>query len=211
MESYALTVIMPLYNQESLFRIGLDSIPARDDIEIIVIDDGSTDNSLEEVRNYQLSSRKNIVVLHNEQNKGEAYSANRGIDEAKGKYIVRLDSDGDYFINLENAMPYLDGTDMVYYCFQVNSGDIWGVRADERTHAGGAAKFIRKEFLGDLRHPRLEVGCDSELYKKLLEKKPTERFLKPDVMLYHYNYPRQGSQLWRLQNGEVKTGQTRED
>ena len=76
---------MPLYNQERLFKIGLDSIPPREDIEIIIIDDGSTDDSLEEVRNYQLTSPKNITVLRNEKNMGVAYTVNKGIDHAKGE------------------------------------------------------------------------------------------------------------------------------
>jgi len=211
MDKYKLTVIMPLWNQEELFRIGLDSVPARDDIEIIVIDDGSTDNSLEEVRNYQLSSKKNIVILHNEKNKGEAYSANRGLDEAHGEYVTRLDSDGDYFVNLENAFPYLDGTDMVYYCLRSNDGDIWGVGKNERSHCGGAVKFIRREFFGDLRYRRIETGCDGDLYGELLRKNPTETFLPPAVMFKHYNYPRKGSMMWNLLNGVTKSGTIRED
>ena len=206
-----LSVIMPLWNQEKLFKIGLDSIPERDDIEIIVIDDGSDDDSALEVLRYKEHHNKNITLLRNGKNKGEAYSANRGIDVAKGEYIVRLDSDGDYFVNLENAFPYLDGTDIVYYCLQSNNGDMWGVRANERCHAGGAVKFIRREFLGDLRHPRLEVGCDSELYKELMKKNPTEKFLGREIMYYHYNYPREGSQIWKRQHGIVQSGQMRED
>ena len=96
-----LSILVPLFNQPSLFRLGLDSIPPRQDIEIIIVDDGSTDNSLNEVREYQLHSEKNIVILHNRINSGVAFSVNKGLDNANGEYIVLLGSDGDYFVDLE--------------------------------------------------------------------------------------------------------------
>lgn len=197
-----LSVIMPLYNQEKLFRIGLDSVPAREDIEIIVIDDGSTDNSLEEARDYQMLSKKNIVVLHNDRNRGVAYTVNRGLDIATGEYVVLLGSDGDYFVNLDNAFDYLT-TDLVYFSLEINDGTMWGWEE----YSGGSVKFMRREFIGDLRNPPLMNLEDNTFYKKLKEKNPTESVIGTDVMYKHYNYPREGSLIWQVMNGKTKRGE----
>lgn len=191
-----LSVIMPLYNQERLFKVGLDSIPARDDIEIIVIDDGSTDHSLEEAREYQLHSKKNIIVLRNEKNMGVAYTVNKGLDVASGDYVVLLGSDGDYFVNLENAFPYLDA-DLVYFKLQINDGSFIDGRE-------GSSKFMRREFIGDTRVPLLVNAEDNAFYKLLMEKHPTERRIHD--MYKHYNYPREGSLVWQVVNHLVERG-----
>lgn len=188
-----LSVIMPLYNQERLFKIGLDSIPPREDIEIIVIDDGSTDDSLEEVRNYQLTSPKNITVLRNERNMGVAYSVNKGFDHAKGEYIVLLGSDGDYFVDLDNALNCLE-TDLVYFQLQINSGEFLETKS-------GSSKFMRREFIGDTRCPLIKNCEDNEFYSLLVKKNPTESYLNRNIMYKHYNYPRRGSLVWNVEHG----------
>ena len=184
MDPYSLSVIMPLYNQEELFKTGLDSIPNRDDIEIIIIDDSSTDNSFSEAQKYPF---KNKTVLRNDKNMGAAYSMNRGLELAQGKYILRLDSDGDYIENLE--IP-TEG-DIVYFRIQTNNGDFLNSKA-------GANKFIRREFIGDLRYPPL-VNCeDNDFYRGLLNKNPVEYTL--NQIIYHYNYPRKGSLTWNVEH-----------
>ena len=184
---------MPLYNQERLFKIGLDSIPPREDIEIIVIDDGSTDDSLEEVRNYQLTSPKNITVLRNERNMGVAYSVNKGFDHARGEYIVLLGSDGDYFVDLDNALNCLE-TDLVYFQLQINSGEFLETKS-------GSSKFMRREFIGDTRCPLIKNCEDNEFYSLLMKKNPTESYLNRNIMYKHYNYPRRGSLVWNVEHG----------
>ena len=187
METYSLSVIMPLYNQEELFKIGLDSIPKRDDIEIIIVDDCSTDNSFLEAQKYPF---KNKTVVRNDKNMGAAYSMNRGLELAKGEYILRLDSDGDYIENLEDALPLLR-TDIVYFGIQTNKGNYLSSKA-------GANKFIRREFIKDTRYPPLVNSEDNVFYKELLDKKPTESAVSRT--LYRYNYPREGSLTWNVEH-----------
>ena len=62
--------------------------------EIIFVDDNSSDNSIKEINKYK-KKFKNLKILKNVKNLGVAQSANRGIENAKGKYIIRVDSD-DY-------------------------------------------------------------------------------------------------------------------
>ena len=122
-----LTIIIPTYNQEELIVVGLDSIPTRDDIEILIINDGSTDNTLNTILTYiQNHPEKNIRYHSFEKNKGVAAAVNYGYDNAIGEYVVLLSSDGDYFCHptFEQAFEQLDGTDMVYFNIEINSGDI---------------------------------------------------------------------------------------
>ena len=203
-----LSVIMPLYNQRDMLVIGLDSVPKRADIEIIVIDDCSTDDSFTIVEKYQKDTGKNITLLHNERNRGIGYTVNRGLDVAKGEYIVQLDSDGDYFINLENAMDELDGTDIIYFSQEINDGKFWIQSPNARYP--GSAKFVRREFIGDSREPHLENSEDNAFYKILMSKHPTEKFIDVKRMYLHYNYPRKGSLTWNVQNNITPAGMKRE-
>lgn len=86
------SIIIPVYNASKTIDKCLKSVLGQTlkDIEVIVINDCSTDDSLKKLKKY-----KNIVLLNNEKNLGPAGSRNRGLDVAKGKYIGFVDSD-DY-------------------------------------------------------------------------------------------------------------------
>jgi glycosyltransferase involved in cell wall biosynthesis len=86
------SVIMPVYNSAHYVRDAIDSIlgQTHTDIEFIIIDDASTDDSVEIVKSYS-DSRIRLVVK--DQNTGYTDSLNIGIETAKGDYIARMDSD----------------------------------------------------------------------------------------------------------------------
>lgn len=87
------SVIVPVYNNEKYLETCLNSIVRQKlkDIEIIIIDDGSTDKSAEICDKFALQDRR-IKVIHNE-NKGLGYSYNLGIGTAEGEYIGFIESD----------------------------------------------------------------------------------------------------------------------
>lgn len=89
-----ISVIIPVYNCEKYVRQTLDSVVNQTykNLEIIIIDDGSTDNSLAICNEYLTDDRVN--VFHRE-NAGVAASRQFGVDVCKGTYFVTLDSD-DY-------------------------------------------------------------------------------------------------------------------
>lgn len=89
-----ISVIIPVYNVAKYLRDCLDSVVTQKsvEIEIICIDDASTDTSLSILLEYA-SKYKNIIVLQNESNAGLSYARNRGLEVASGKYIYFLDSD----------------------------------------------------------------------------------------------------------------------
>ena len=190
-----ISVIIPVYNQEELVIRAIENIPKRDDIEIIVIDDGSEDNTWSNLIKYREEHPElfNLILLYNEENKGVAYTVNRGYDCAKGEYIVLLGSD-DYFYTeeFEKIMNELDGTDLVYFDMRVNNGDVWEINEESKTVLCGSVKFMRKDFVGNTRCPEEKVsGEDKPFYNELLAKKPTEKFTH--LVVKHYNHPRNGS------------------
>lgn len=186
-----LTVIIPVYNQEDLVIRALDSIPKRDDIEIIVIDDKSTDDTWVNLLKYA-ERNIDIILLYNEENKGVGYTVNKGLDSATGDYVVLLGAD-DYFYTkeFEKALVELDGTDIVYFNLKSNDDYVWDLREETKRIYCGSTKFIRREFLGDTRNPEIRVEEDKIFYEELLKKKPTEKFTHKIVK--HYNYPRKDS------------------
>lgn len=198
-----LTVIIPVYNQEKLVIRALESIPKRDDIETIVIDDGSTDNTWNILLKYRDANigEKDIILLYNKQNKGVGYTVNRGYDNAKGRYVVLLGSD-DYFTNkLEECLNELDGTDLVYFNLEDNEGKVWEINKESKEMYVGSVKFMKREFIGDTRCPEIRAKEDLYFYNELMKKKPTEKFTYKVVK--HYNYPRENSLTWLSQKGMI--------
>lgn len=187
------SVVIPVYNQESLIERAIRSIPLRDDIEIIVVDDGSTDDTWNKLVTIGIElNDPNFIVLHNRKNMGVGYTVNRGLDIADGEYIVLLGSD-DYFYTDEflKAMEQLDGTDLVYFDLKVNDGSIFKLTEESKRNLCGSTKFMRKEFVGDTRNPDIRQAEDWFFYDELLMKNPTERFT--NLLVKHYNFPRKGS------------------
>ena len=198
-----LTVIVPVYNQEKLVIRALESIPERNDIEIIVIDDGSTDNTWNMLLKYREDklATQDIVLLYNEENKGVGYTVNRGYNIAKGKYIVLLGSD-DYFTDkFEESLNELDGTDLIYFNLEDNEGNIWEINKKSKEMYVGSVKFMRREFIGDTRCPEIRAKEDLSFYNQLMKKKPTEKFTYKAIK--HYNYPRENSLTWLSQKGLI--------
>ena len=197
---YKVSVIIPVYNQQELVIKAINSIPKRDDIEIIVIDDGSQDNTWESIHQ---NLRENMIIIRNPINKGVAYTVNKGYDLAKGEYIILLGSD-DYFYpdEFEKCIEELDGTDLVYYDMQINNGDIWEINDESKTVLCGSVKFMRREFIGNTRCPEeKKSGEDRPFYEELLKKKPTEKFTH--LIVKHYNHPREGSLTDLVRKGVI--------
>lgn len=91
-----LSIIVPIYNMEAYLPQCLESIIQQtlQEIEILCIDDGSTDNSEEILKSY--SSQDNRIKVLKQDNQGVSKARNRGIDEAEGKYVIFMDPDDWY-------------------------------------------------------------------------------------------------------------------
>jgi glycosyltransferase involved in cell wall biosynthesis len=94
----ALTIVVPVYNTEKYLARCLDSILFKDvldNIEVICVNDGSSDSSLSILRNYEKRYPKSVVVIDKE-NGGHGSTINAALKIARGKYFKVLDSD-DWF------------------------------------------------------------------------------------------------------------------
>lgn len=94
------SLIIPNYNNEKYIKKCLDSVISQTyiNIEVILVDDCSTDDSLRIIHEYT-NIHHNIKVLQNKKNMGVSYSRDLGIKNATAKWITTLDSD-DYYINV---------------------------------------------------------------------------------------------------------------
>ena len=92
-----LSVAIPCYNSESYMRKCIDSLlPGGDDIELLIIDDGSTkDHTLEIARSYEALYPGIVRVIH-QNNKGHGGAVNTGISEASGVYFKVVDESPDF-------------------------------------------------------------------------------------------------------------------
>lgn len=119
MENQALvSVIIPVYNVEKFLRECVDSVinQTYENLEIILVDDGSTDSSGKICDEY-VDKDERVTVVH-QKNGGLSQARNRGLEESTGEYIYFLDSD-DYIT--ENSFEILlgivekDGSDIVFF------------------------------------------------------------------------------------------------
>jgi len=88
------SVILPVYNADKYLSAALESLinQTYTNLEIIAINDGSTDNSLSILKHFAKTDKR-IKVISNPKNLKISRSLNRGISKAKGKYIARMDAD----------------------------------------------------------------------------------------------------------------------
>lgn len=101
------TVLMPVYNGEKYLREAIDSIlnQTLTDFEFLIIDDGSTDNSVQIISSY---NDPRIRFVSNDTNLGISKTLNRGIDMAAAEFIARMDADDfSYPTRLQQQYDYL--------------------------------------------------------------------------------------------------------
>jgi glycosyltransferase involved in cell wall biosynthesis len=95
-ENVKISVVMPIYNAEDYLKPALDSVVNQTltDIELICVDDGSTDNSLSIIKEYQQADERIRILTEN--NAGPSIARNKGLARARGEYVIFLDADDFY-------------------------------------------------------------------------------------------------------------------
>lgn len=167
----AVSVVIANYNQDQFLVEAIESVlnQTYQDFEIIVCDDGSTDNSASRVEEIiERAGNDKVRLLRNEQNQGVSYSRNRAARAGTGKYIAFLDADDRWQPDkLDKQMAALDKSSGAAFCFT-------GTRAfaddDFESALGESTRAIR-----EIRHWERAYNC-------LLRKPVTEgrwpRFLE---------------------------------
>ena len=129
---FKVSIILTVFNGERFLREAIESCLAQTyvNLELIIIDDGSTDNGLEIINSFH---DDRIQLFINESNKGQSYSRNRGIKESSGDYIAIMDADDVAYPNrIERQLDYLkvNGADICFtWADLIDSvGNITGVK-----------------------------------------------------------------------------------
>jgi glycosyltransferase involved in cell wall biosynthesis len=105
------SIIIPYYNSAKTILRALNSVVNQTykDYEIILIDDGSIDNSYKIVNDFIKKNKKIKIINIHQENTGPSKARNRGINKAKGKYIAFLDSDDEWSFNkLESQIELME-------------------------------------------------------------------------------------------------------
>lgn len=192
-----LSILTPVWNQEDLVIKGLESIPRRDDIEVIVRDDGSTDNTLANLRKYKEEHPElRMRVYSNGKNLGVAATANKLIASAKGEFFHFLMSD-DYLLTDKYSKMvdslYETQADVVCINLIENSGLEYDLNeTNGNFYCAQACRFIRREFISGIKYPeKVKCGEDGFFHADMMARNPKVEYSHCPV--YRYNYPREGS------------------
>ena len=166
-EDYKISVIVPVYNIEQYLPRCLDSILSQTyrNLEIIVVDDGSTDNSAYVIRKYAKKDERIIPIF--KKNTGVSDTRNKALDRATGDYIGF--ADGDDYIEpdmyehlLNNALKY--EADISHCGYQM----VFPSRVDYYFNTGTLREQDSREGLKDLMSGNnlVEPGIWNKLYTK---------------------------------------------
>ena len=194
-----ISVIVPVYNSEKFLKECLDSILAQTyaDIEIIAVNDGSTDNSLSVIK--AIADKDARVKIISIENHGVSYARNVGIENSSGEFLCFVDSD-------DTLEP--DALKILFDDITDNNADISSCLMVERNHDGSVeiwkdeqpivkhlednefmysscAKLYRKSFLGDTRFENgRKIHEDSFFTFECCVKKPI--FVARNLSIYNY-------------------------
>lgn len=140
------SVIIPVYNAEKTLHLCVDSLLNQNyaDMELILVNDGSGDSSLEICNEYQ--DQNSLVRVIDKPNGGVSTARNAGLDAATGKYILFVDSDDYVSINYFKTLDELGANrhyDLLMFSFAVTDGITTHSKAAEAFSADCAEDSIR--------------------------------------------------------------------
>lgn len=160
------SVIIPVYNVAPYLREALDSVVRQTyrNLDVIIVDDGSTDGSEAICEEYRSDPR--VRIIHQE-NRGLSNARNRGLDLAGGEYIVFLDSDDAYDPEFaERMLEAMENADVAVCRYKVHRGML-----DKGGRTGPSIKegcYDRKEALRALMDSSINFSVWNKFYRKEL-------------------------------------------
>jgi len=201
------SVIIPTYNRAQFLPEAVESVFKQTyrDFEIIIIDDGSTDNTPEIIRQFSTT-----VKSYRQKNEGVSVARNKGVELAAGEYLCFLDSDDLLLENaLQNCVTFLDQHPEVGLCYgRVHYIDeqgnlIWwkkmrGEKKDRirdgkeqiacllfRGDMNTSAVLVRRGCLEEagIFDPSLHLGQDIDMWLRVCQKYPIGYFAEPLVKM----------------------------
>lgn len=213
--NFNFSIIMPFFNVEEYLSEAIDSIINQtigfeENVQIILINDGSTDNSMNIALEYEKMYPHNIYIL-SQKNSGQACGRNLGLKQARGKYVNFLDSDDylsentlqevyDFFIEHENEV---DLVSIPMILFGRNSGNhrlnykfketkVIDLKKDpDNPQMSSSSTFIKYEEIKDLEFDEKLISAeDALLVNKILLKKMKYGVISTSYYYYRQRYVR---------------------
>lgn len=192
------SIIVPVYNTEKYLNRCVDSIlnQSFENFELILIDDGSTDRSLQIMREYE-SKDKRVRIFSNK-NSGPALTRNFGIDKSESDYVMFIDSDDyiDYnYIKAYYSAISANDFDIVIggykrvinekieYTLRLKSGEF-----SKYVVTGPVCRIIKKSFLDDNNVRFLDTNSSEDVYFNLMIYNKTKKIGIIDDVGYNYFY-----------------------
>lgn len=202
-----LSYVVPIYNtkKESLLT-SIDSLLATRDItyEILLINDGSTVNYIDDICNHYSSKFSQVKYINNIHNVGVAHTRNTGIEHARGQYISFVDSDDVIFADVIDREVFSQGYDLVLYDMFVNKekkqlfdNEIAGYNELIQTATttdrlnSACGKLFKKQFLivNKIRFDEeMITGEDANFVLDVIVNRPAYRYISKPVYKYKYRY-----------------------
>lgn len=204
-----LSIIIPYYNvkeyTDELLRV-LDP-QIRDDIEVILIDDGSR---------IPFTSDYKWLKVFRQANRGSAGAKNAGLDKAQGDYIAFIDADdivADYYV--EKLLQKIDesGADVIDLSWRVmeeGTKNIQILKNDDEwlKNPSACTRAFKRSFIGDARLNEKKDAADDEDFSRRVGYLDPERVPKHSSiteLMYFYRTDMNNSQFHRFMRGECKT------
>lgn len=208
-----LSVIIPVYNVEKYLTECINSIinQSYNNLEIILINDGSTDRSIETIND--IIERDNRIIVKNQPNKGLSAARNHGLKIAKGQYITFVDSD-DAIINnnlYEEVIKFAENDNSIDF-IQFNTIYHWHSRYEIKKsieekiitsklailnsylrgelHVSVCDKIFKKDVIKNIRFPINQQSEDVAVIKDIVEN--SNKIYISNIGWYGYRY-REGS------------------
>lgn len=202
---YIYSVVIPHYNNVEDLQRCLDSIPERDDVQVIVVDDNSDPDKVD-FNHFPGIGRKNteVVFSKGENGKGPGYARNVGIDHAQGRWIVFCDCDDYLLPEVSEAMDEYRDSDVEVVYFKVakktwegefSAYEMFNSAIDEAKKENKPdpisygvpspiAKFMKRDFLtgNNIRFQQITGGDDILFSVKMAM--ALKRYALSDTQLY---------------------------
>ena len=198
------SIIIPAYNAEKRIRKALDSIKEQTfrDFELIVVCDSCTDNTAQVAWTY---GAKVIPVNYG----NDGLSRSRGIDEAKGDWILFMDDD-DWWLHEyvlwqlnEKLKEHNDSMDVLCFSFIFKG---WGYAKPNGNRGNHFCavwnKCWKRSSIGSTRFPNIPCSSDLHFHTEMFAKQL--QIIDWDMPMYYYNYLRPGSISWQQKHGGFK-------
>lgn len=216
---YKISVIIPAYNAEKYLNQCLDSIVAQtifEEIEVIVINDGSTDNTQKIAEDYK--KKYSNFKVYSQENKGLSVTRARGIELAQGEYIGWVDADDFIKPNMyEKLLREGNGADVVIcnYAFYPHSvatkakwfkeykGSVDWLFLQRNTQPWN--KIVKKKLLIDIDMPKWIIRCADGAYFMCLVKANTIVTINDELYVYRVGHVSMSSDYSNLKKFEDNT------